>query len=288
MKIASIDIGTNTLLLLVMEYKNGQLTIIEDHHKIARLGENLNKTGIISSNAINRATKILEFYKERIIDLDIDHVISCATSAMRDALNSKEVSLKLENIIETKIKIISGDEEARLSYLGSIEFDKNIVIDIGGGSTEIIQGINEKIIHAESVNIGAVRITEMFDLWNKSSDNIVKARNFIKDQLKVFPLNDIKHAIAVAGTPNTLATLHLGIKEYSREKLHMLNMKKSDLGKTIQIVISSSKKDLIEKHGIHENRADVILGGALILDEFMNYFKLDNLYVSSNGLRLES
>lgn len=285
MRIASFDIGTNTLLLLVMDYQNNKLEIVEDHHKIARLGEDLNQTGYISENALKRALDIAEFYSGRLEELKPDLRIACATSAMRDASNSYQIKEQLEKALGTKIDIISGQQEAALSYLGSVEFDKNTVIDIGGGSTEIIQGTGTEILHSQSVDIGAVRITEMFDLWEKNTASIENAKTYIKEILSVFPVYEDHQAVAVAGTPNTIATLHLGITEYSRDKLHMLKMNKEELELVIEMIIKTSKEDLVNIHGVHQNRADVILGGSLILQEFLEHFKMNEYYVSSNGLR---
>ncbi len=287
MKIASIDIGTNTILLLIIEYTNGKYEIIEDHHKIARLGEGLDKSGEISAEAIERATKILDIYHNRIIQQNVSNIVTVATSAMRDAKNSNVVKDIFEKIIESKIEIIEGKEEARLSFLGSIEDDKlNTVIDIGGGSTEIITGRNLDIYNITSLQTGAVRLSERTNLFYPFSENALlkadKELNYIFSETEEFNFGEI---IAVAGTPNTLGQIHLRLKDYSREKLHNFEMTKLELKNVLEIIKNSPKEYLVEEYGVHPNRADIILGGGLILQKLLQVSNQNSFKISSNGLR---
>ncbi len=286
-KIASIDIGTNTILLLILEYQNGKYTIIEDHHKIARLGEGLDKSGNISLEAIERATKILNEYHNRITKNNVEKVISVATSAMRDAKNSNLVKSIFEKIIGNEINVIEGKEEARLSFLGSIEDNHfNTVIDIGGGSTEIITGQNSQITNITSLQTGAVRLSERNNLFYpfsaKSIDSTNKELNFLFSQIIDFKFGNI---IAVAGTPNTLAQIHLNLNSYSREKLHNFEMKATELDNVLEIIKNNPKDYLVDKYGVHSNRADIILGGGLILQKLLNVSGKNSFKISSNGLR---
>jgi exopolyphosphatase/guanosine-5'-triphosphate,3'-diphosphate pyrophosphatase len=284
---ASIDIGTNTILLLIANVSGNNVEIIEDHHKIARLGEGLDKSGFITDAAIERGRKILEYYAERMNVHKVESLGVVATSAMRDAKNSTEVRAIFEEIINSEIKVIVGDEEARLSFLGSIEDDEqNTVIDIGGGSTEIICGSGSNIKDKISLQTGAVRLSERSNLFYPFSS---ESLNFADDELnnlfenvKDFQFGKI---IAVAGTPNTLAQISLGLKDYSREILHNLKMTSEDLDKVIEIIKSNPQQHLIDNFGVHPNRADIILGGALILQKLLEVSNKDEFTVSSNGLR---
>lgn len=287
MKIASIDIGTNTILLLIVEIKNNHLNIVEDHHKIARLGEGLDKSGEILVESIERASKILDYYKKRIELIGVDTTLVVATSAMRDAKNSELVKNIFESILDTQIKVIKGLDEARLSFLGSIENNGlNTVIDIGGGSTEIISGKNSDILNSVSLQTGAVRLSERHNLFYPFSSSSLKSAdnelNFLFSDIKKF---NIANIIAVAGTPNTLAQIYLNLKEYSREKLHNFTMTKDNLNEVLEIIKNNPKEYLINNYGVHSNRADIILGGGLILNKLLEVSNINSFTISANGLR---
>ena len=291
MNIASIDIGTNTLLLLVAETKNNKINrIITDEHKIARLGEGLDKNGFISDNAISRATKILEIYKSILKQNNVSKVLISATSAMRDATNGNEVKERLESVIEYPINIIEGLEEAKISFKGSVErkdLTNDVVLDIGGGSTEVILGNRNEILKSSSLQIGAVRLTERyFPDFESKSENYNEASEYVRNELsKLGSLNCEGDMIAVAGTPTTIAAIDLKLPQYNAHLIHNHIIKKDKLENIIEIFRKSTKDELIIKYNVHENRADVILGGAVILLEFLKYIKKEDFLVSCKGLR---
>lgn len=287
MKIASIDIGTNTILLLIAEFVDGKLNIIEDYHKIARLGEGLDKSGFISDAAIERGKNILEFYYESIESQKVDKTVIVATSAMRDAKNSSDVKALFEDIIKADIQVIIGKEEAKYSFIGSIaDNELNTVIDIGGGSTEIITGKGDEIYNITSLQTGAVRLSERNNLFypfsEMAKENADDELNRIFNEVEDFQFGKI---IAVAGTPNTLGQINLGLKDYSIEKLHNYEMTASDLDKVIEIIKCNPKEYLVEQFGVHSNRADIILGGALVLQKLLQISKKQMFTISANGLR---
>ena len=292
MKYASIDIGTNTLLLLVCRLgADGELIIMRDEHQIARLGEGLSENGFINEEAVERAINILSQYKLIIDEYKIDksRLICCATSAMREAKNSSDIQKRLEKIISHNIEIISGKNEAELSFLGSVETNElSCVLDIGGGSTEIILGNEKNITDKVSVKIGAVKITEKFLKHSPPLiSEIDSAKKFIREEFQNnidFKINSNK-IIAVAGTPTTLAQIHLGLKSYSRKKIHDYFMSKSEIEKTCDKIFSKTKNELISEYNVHPNRADVISGGLLILLEFIYFAGFNRINISCNGLR---
>lgn len=287
MRLASIDIGTNTLLLLIVDCNHNKIdNVLVDEHKIARLGEDLNSTGLISNIALDRAKKILLFYKSIISEYNVEQLFCVATSAMRDASNSKEIKKELEYVIGSEIKIIGGEDEAKLSYLGSIEdHPKNTVIDIGGGSTEIILGSGSTITFKKSVDVGAVRLSEMFNLFEKKQDDIKKAEDHVRKAFSIFPTSTGHQAIAVAGTPTTIAQINLGLDNFSAEKVHLIKISLKELLEAKSLIINNSKEDLINNYGVHPNRADVILGGTIILETFLKAFDFNDYLTSVKGLR---
>jgi len=291
MKLASIDIGTNTLLLLVAKVEDSKIIkVICDEHRIARLGEGLDKTGFISKIAIDRATEILQSYGKLIKEYSVQDVIISATSAMRDANNGSDVKKLLENAIGYPINIIAGTEEAKTSFLGSIErtdLVKDIVLDIGGGSTEVVLGNKNEIIKSTSMQIGAVRLTERyFPTHISKKENYEKASDFIKTELsKLGELEFDGDMIAVAGTPTTIAAIDLGLPQYNAHLIHNHKVTKQKLENIVNIFISKTREELINDYNVHPNRADVILGGAVILLEFLKYIQKSEFIVSCKGLR---
>ncbi len=288
---ASIDIGTNTLLLLITEVIDGKIIkVLADEHQIARLGEGLNKTGLISDNAVIRATRILHDYKNIMEEYNVKLVRASATSAMRDANNSGEVRKLFETILNSSIEIIAGIDEARISYLGTIEeFSDNldIVLDIGGGSTEIIVGKNGTITYSKSLQIGAVRITEsFFPDFESKKENLESAREHIINMFGELDLVETKgNLIAVAGTPTTIAAIDLKLPQFNAHLIHNHRIGIRRLEEIVDIFVKRTSKELVEEYNVHPNRADVILGGSLILLEFLKYTGKTDLLVSCRGLR---
>lgn len=291
--IAGIDIGTNTILLLIAQLieDNNEVKIhkiICDEHRIARLGEGVNQSGVISNEALNRALEILQEYKNIIKQNQVDKIRVVCTSAVREANNKSHVLNSISYAIGANAETISGEEEAELSFLGStISKSNQTIIDIGGGSTEFISGKNSEISYKKSLNIGAVRITEMFfSSYPPTINEILNAKKFINTEFKKLNINKISNTlIAVAGTPTSLTQIYLSLKSFKREEIHLHKMNLAELKSTIQILETSNLETLINTYHIHPKRADVLLGGALILYEFMKYSKIDSFITSANGLR---
>lgn len=289
MKIAGIDIGTNTILMSIADYSRGFLKIIRDEQSIARLGQDLDKTGLICEEAIDRAVKILENYNKICKQTQVDLIRAAGTSALRDAKNSKEVIKILSDTLEHPIEIISGSEEAYLSFLGTIEGEyESIVVDIGGGSTEIIYGKQDKIYNHISLQLGAVRLTENFLLPHPPpKENILLAQNHIINLLNSFNF-EIKSGklYAVAGTPTTLAAISLSLKDFERDKVHLYELTFDKVNELLEILLKTEIEDIVQKFGVNPLRADVISAGALILKLIMEKLNKTIAIVSVNGLRI--
>lgn len=286
---AAIDIGTNTILMLIAEIKVNEIIYLKDSISIARLGENVDKDGNISEEAISRAVNILKEYKDVCNELKVSNIIAVGTSALRDASNGDDVLKIFNNVLPAEYKVIPGEIEASLSFLGTIQSSKpSVVIDIGGGSTEIIYGVDNKIKSRISLNIGAVRFTEKFI----SQQPIIKSElenlkiEIRKELKKVNPEIDLNSdVIAVAGTPTTLAGIALGLKDYVPDKIHNYILTANELNKIINKFCEMSNNIISEFYNIHPKRADVITVGSIILSELLNYLNLNSVKVSIQGLR---
>ncbi len=288
MLIASIDIGTNTLLLLIGEVQaDGSLSIVHDEHSIARLGEGVHASKCINEKAIERASHILHRYKLICDSYKVEKITIVATSAMRDADNAEYVCSILSSIIQKPISIISGKEEAYFSYVGSKEtYDNPTIIDIGGGSTEIICMDNDHTIQSISLNIGAVRFTEKyFSTYPPSIDSIQEAIAEIKTSLSQFTISVHSPVIVVAGTPTTLACIDQGLDEYHRDKVHGYILTYDAISSITDMLCTSSYDSLFSIKGINPKRADILPAGSLLLKSLLSYFAIEHCIVSTKGLR---
>jgi exopolyphosphatase/pppGpp-phosphohydrolase len=209
MRVAALDIGTNTVLLLIADVNGESFQVLRDDHAIARLGEGVDRTHRISEEAYERFISIIREHQKRIVEFKCDRVIAAATSAMRDAENRDEIIERTRRDTGIDIEILSGDEEARLTYRGAVVGMTPpqpspsqgegviVVLDIGGGSTEISIGTGDAFESGVSLEIGAVRITERFFAMTPiKQDTMKEARQIIREALNHPP------------APSYSATLH--------------------------------------------------------------------------------
>jgi len=286
--IAGIDIGTNTILMAI-GYKNndGSLTIFHDEVQFARLGNNVDKTGIIEEARIIIAEQILRNYAVICESFSVDCIYAVATSAMRDAINGKEVQLRLEKAIGTSLRIIQGEEEARLCFLGTVpQNQKAMVIDIGGGSTEIIIGSHGTLEYIQSINIGAVRLTERYfhDLPPSQSE-INQALETIQKELVHLPTVQDYAVYCVAGTPVTLARIALGLENYDAKLINGYELSYLVITIILQQLLHSTREEIIHIQGVEQQRADILPAGTLILDTLLRHCAKQNCFVSTGGVR---
>jgi exopolyphosphatase/guanosine-5'-triphosphate,3'-diphosphate pyrophosphatase len=284
---AGIDIGTNTLLLLlVSKDQDGYISIIKDEHRIARLGEGINKSGNISDKAIQRAITILEEYAILISQYTNISVRAIATSAMRDAQNKVDVQTMLEQTLGYPIEIISGIEEASLTFLGSREdHDKPVIIDIGGGSTEIIQLVDNKE-YCISIDIGAVRLTDTFMKQLPINDNeLEQAKLYVKNLLNDISIPVNSTIIATAGTPTTLAAIDLEIHDLSSHLIHGHVLSVERISQMSNELLHLDLESILSIPGVHSQRADILPAGALILSIILENVQAKSCIVSKKGLR---
>lgn len=293
MKIASIDIGTNTVLMVIAEISdNGKYKIIRQEYEVARLGEGVDNNKFINDNAVLRAEKIFIRFREICDEYGTNKIVACGTSALRDAQNRAEVVKRISDASGINIEIISGDEEAYLSYLGAVDSDgTNMLIDIGGGSTEFIIGRGDSILFKKSLDIGAVRMTERFFTSQPPKYNeINNMTNYIKEYILSEILNSIDLSIvnnfyADAGTATTIATTANNLKDYEVDKIDGYILKKSTLDNVFDLYSKSNSMDIVSKYGVHPRRADLISAGTLILKTSFELFDIKEVTISSKGLR---
>jgi exopolyphosphatase/guanosine-5'-triphosphate,3'-diphosphate pyrophosphatase len=293
MKVAALDLGSNTFLCLIAEVENGQIKkIIHDEVEIVRLGQGLSQNKRFHPDALTRAEKTLDKFSRIISHHRPDAVLAMATSAARDAENKDDL-FALGKKYNIPIEIIPGEKEAEITYSGSISglgpSNENLmVLDIGGGSTEFIFGQGPRLLKGKSLDIGCVRLTEKFIKEQPTpaeqiSNVVSEVDKGIYEIKKLMPENYvIGNIVAVAGTPTTLAAAH--ISKFDPEKIDGFMFSKDDLKSWLNRLTHSSVEDKV-KMGIPEGRADVILIGVIILLRVLEIFNIPNLMVSTRGVR---
>ena len=295
MRLASIDIGTNTVLMLVADVqRDGSLEVVRDEHFIGRLGKGVDEHGIILKETFHRILAILSQLKSFADSIGIEHLSVCGTSALRDAENRQEFIDFIKEKLSLEIQILSRKEEAELTYLGAIseylthtDSENYAVLDIGGGSTEIVTGSGKKVTSSVSIDIGSVRLTERILKNNPPSDIALEnAVQLVRNHLKnINPLSPTTKIIGVAGTLTTLAALDLRVPEFDRNLInrHVLTIEAID--RIFQELRSLTLDQLRNYPQIHPSRADILLAGIIILREILRKVNLSKITVSDRGLR---
>jgi exopolyphosphatase/guanosine-5'-triphosphate,3'-diphosphate pyrophosphatase len=295
MRLASIDIGTNTVLMLVADVqRDGTLEVVRDEHFIGRLGKGVDEHGIILQDTIRRVFDILSRLKDIADSLSVQSIYASGTSALRDAKNSREFIEFVKEKLGFEIRILSGQEEAEWTYLGAVseylpqEGSENYtVIDIGGGSTEIINGSGTTIASSVSIDMGSVRLTErILKESPPGPEELENAVQFVHGHLQnLFPLPPATTIIGVAGTLTTLAALDLRIPEYDRNLVHKHLLSSGAIDRIFQELRPLTLDQLRSYPQIHPSRADILLAGIIILREFMRKVDASIIMVSDRGLR---
>jgi exopolyphosphatase / guanosine-5'-triphosphate,3'-diphosphate pyrophosphatase len=289
MIISSIDIGTNTVLLLIAQTdpKNKKIIPLLNKYRIPRIGKNLKNTGELSEGSVERLKEVLIYYKQLSKDFKSETIIASATAAFRNAANSSSVINYLYTETGINIRIIPGDTEAQYAYLGvsdgADDDYKRIVIDIGGGSTEIILGRREKLLFRKSYDTGVVFSSELF---SNSGNLINDLENYYKSIFAEVKLLRLKPdlAYAIAGTPTTIAAIKLDLREYDDIKVEGTKLTIDDI-KDFVSSYSAAPEKFKKFKGILEGREDLMIPGSLILSRVLQNLSLKEAVVSTRGIR---
>lgn len=274
-KVAVLDAGTNTVRLLVASLESGRLREYARELRYVNLGQGVDSTGQFAPQAIQRAVSAIREYLPIIRDNGCTKARFVATSASRDAKNRDDFFDQVRDVLGIRVELVSGDEEAQLSFAGALsgvdaERDPVLVIDSGGGSTELVLGdLSGQINQAISLDIGSRRITERFlhhDPPTKSE--ITSAKDEITRQLsKVNGLSKVGTFIGVAGTVTTMAALDLGLVTYQRDLVHGSTHGLAAMCGLADRLTSISRADIAKLGSVSVERSQVIGAGALIVAE---------------------
>jgi exopolyphosphatase/guanosine-5'-triphosphate,3'-diphosphate pyrophosphatase len=290
---STIDIGTNTILMVTCSVdEDGRITILGDEHEIARLGKGVDASRTIMPETFDRVAVYLNGYVDTARSLGSERIIAFGTSALRDARNREEFIMAMFARTGIHIEILSGKDEAELTYRGAF-FGLDLharhrgVIDIGGGSTEIASGGTKHPHRSISLDIGAVRITErFFPELPPSNAQLASARTFVRDALaQAFDLPGETVVVGVAGTVTTLGAISIGQTDFKAEALNSVHLAAEKISEITAHLATLTQAQTASTPGVHPGRADVLLGGAIVLDEFMRRYTLEEIIVSTRGVR---
>jgi len=297
LRVAAIDCGTNSIRLLIADIKDEKLTDVVRTMIIVRLGEGVDKTGEFSQAALTRTFAAIDTYAELIAEHKPELVRFVATSASRDVSNREVFVNGIIARLGIEPDIISGDEEASLSFVGATADLKNfdpapiapyLVIDIGGGSTEFVLGITHPT-SAISTNVGCVRMTERHLVSDPATvDQIAAATADIDaaiDQAYLaVSVTEAKSLIGLAGSVTTVAALALGLTEYDSAAIHGSRISAAEVHRVTQELLRMTRAERATLGPMHEGRIDVIGAGALVLDQIMARTGLAEVVVSERDI----
>ncbi|NKV30918.1 exopolyphosphatase [Rhodococcus hoagii] len=303
-RVAAIDCGTNSIRLLVADAgEDGRLTDVTRLMRIVRLGQGVDATGAFAPEAIERTRVALGEYAEIIRDTGATAVRMVATSATRDASNRDDFFAMTREVLGAVIpgaeaEVITGDEEARLSFAGAVgELDASegpfVVVDLGGGSTEVVLGDDAGVHAAYSTDVGCVRVTErcLHD-DPPTTEQVDDARAFAAERLaqafERVPVEQARTWVGVAGTMTTLSAVAQDLPEYDAERVHLSRLSVGQLHDVANRLVSMTHDERAALGPMHPGRVDVIGGGAIVTtvlaDELARRAGIDELAVSEHDI----
>jgi exopolyphosphatase/guanosine-5'-triphosphate,3'-diphosphate pyrophosphatase len=300
-RITAIDIGTNTILMLVADLRDdGAIRTLRDEIAFPRLGKGVDESGLISPEATNRALSVLKEYQSLSAKLGSEKIVACGTSAFRDSQNRDEVISRIRSETSIEVEVLSGEEEAHRTFLGALtpnegpylksaEDDKRFaVIDVGGGSTEVTLGTCRHVKKSLSFALGCVRLTECFlRSMPPSAEELERARGCARSALS--GLRDIDtigcELVGVAGTITTLAALDQNLSKFEVDMVDGYVLRFDRIIEIFEQLRPQTLAQIRSSPIISSGRADVLLAGVLILIEFMAICRFDRITTSTKGLR---
>ncbi len=307
LRLASIDIGTNSTRLLVADCDGQRTETVERMMVITRLGEGVDEAGSLMPEAVERTVAALEGYRDVMAPLGPAGIAAAATAALRGCDNSWEFLDRAEGVIGVKPRVLSGDEEAMMSFLGAVSGlgeetagleGPVLVFDIGGGSTELIvgeagaarPGAAPDSLSMRSVNVGCVRMSERFLKTDPPSPvSVGRMESHIVQAVKPAVsslLGGEKPALAVglAGTVTTLSGMNMGLEEYDTDRIHHSRLTRAKVEELFRKLASVELEERKKLMGLEPGRADIIVGGAAVLRVVMDLAGLDEILVSEKDI----
>ncbi|MFE6055057.1 exopolyphosphatase [Kitasatospora sp. NPDC056446] len=299
-RVAAIDCGTNSIRLLVadLDPETGEITDLDRRMIVNRLGQGVDRTGRLHPDALARTFAACREYQEIISGFGVgpERVRFVATSASRDAENSDEYAKGVQDILGVGPEVVSGEEEARLSFLGAtkeLTGDRfpapYLVFDLGGGSTEFVRGTDD-VEAARSVDIGCVRLTERHfgGAELPSAEQVEEARAHVRAELdkaeEAVPLTGAATLVGLAGTVTTVSAIAQGLSAYDSEAIHHSRVSREQVARIARELLAATHAERAAIPSMHPGRVDVIAAGALELLEIMERTGAAEMVVSEHDI----
>jgi exopolyphosphatase / guanosine-5'-triphosphate,3'-diphosphate pyrophosphatase len=283
-RVGVVDLGTNSTRLLVADVENGRVRELERRLTITRLGEGVDERRTLLPQAIARVRNVLVDYRRAVESHGAERTLAFATSAVRDSDNGEAFLGEIEWSYGFNTRLLTGHEEALLTFRGiaagrAIPAD-TLVLDVGGGSTELIAGGPSGVTFHESFDLGCVRLTERFGSDIDAASEHVRTLLAAGVPPNVRPLA----AIGVAGTVTQLATLDLGLEREEPERVHGHRTTTSSIAARLERLASMPVEKIKRERGMHPDRAPVIVAGAVVVLETLRHFAFDELEASEHDI----
>ena len=283
-RVAVVDLGTNSTRLLVADVEDGIVREVNRRLEITRLGEDVDARRLLLPSAIARVRNVLADYRRAVEELGAERTLVFATSAVRDAENGEAFLGEIEWSYGFATRLFSGHEEALATFrgvgAGGALPESTLVIDVGGGSTELILGGPGGVEYHDSFDLGCVRLSERFPSAPDAAADHVRSLLAERVPASVSP----RHAVGVAGTVTQLATLELGLDEEDPEIVHGHRLGAEWIAAEIDRLAAMPVEEIRRLRGMHPDRASVIVAGAIVVRETLARFALDELEVSERDI----
>jgi exopolyphosphatase / guanosine-5'-triphosphate,3'-diphosphate pyrophosphatase len=291
MRVAAVDLGTNSTRLLVADVDDGRLDDVVRRVKITRLGEGVDERKRLLPGPIARVRNVLVDFRREIEELGAERTLLVATSAVRDAENGEAFLGEIEWSYGFATRLLSGDEEAQLTFrgaaLGRDLAAETLLLDIGGGSTEFVVGGADGLRFHESLDFGSVRLTERFLHTDPpTAEELGACGRAARELIDKHIPSDLrpKTAIGVAGTITSIAALDLGLDEYDPDQVHGHRLSRAEVAAQLERLAALPLAERREVAALDPERAPVIVAGAVILQEALDRFGLDGIEASEHDI----
>ncbi len=293
MRVAVVDMGSNSTRLLVADVEDGEISELERHSTVTRLGRGVDTSRKLSADAIEDVCDTVADYLALVESHAPAHLVAIATSAVRDAENSGAFIGELRERFALDARTLSGDDEARLTYQGACHgrsvAEETLVVDIGGGSTELVVGSGPEVSFHASLNAGTVRHTERHISHDPAEQTELETlandvRSLIDGCLRGSDFALARKGIGVAGTPTSLAAIDQVLDPYDPDAVHGSTLALGSIQRMLSELASMSLAERLEVTGLHPGRAPTIVAGVVILIQVMRAFGLSEIEVSEHDI----
>ncbi len=288
-KLASIDLGSNSTRLLIAEVNDQGLNVLTRMHIVTKMSEKIEQTGVISTEAFKRVNSALRNFKKLLTENDVEDVFVVGTAALRDAKNAEEIIENIKRKYDFEVEVLSGHEEGITTSIGVLHFIENtenfLIIDIGGRSTEFIYEFENKII-SKSLNLGVVTLSEKyFSNLPVGQELIDEAKLKIETELSQLDIKDKKNVIGVSGTALSLASIFLDQQNFNEEELHEIKIDTDNVQEINKRILKMTEAEIITKfRGIDPKRASTITSGIFLLEIILSNYSNSPIIISKNDI----